>query len=425
MGSRILLIAITLFALAERLHIAALTNRMLPGGPERLSGDERGFNELALGLLHGYGFVWPHRVPLYPMFLAVEHWAVQGYDPIPYVQAVVGTLVVPATYVLGRRVAGTAAGLIASAAVALSPPLVDLTAPLMSEALFVPLVPVVALALVTAIEEPTPKRMAIAGALLGVSILVRLTFLLAVVAVPIALLIIFGRRRGARLGATYALACILVVLPWSVHNVIKWNAFIPLQTSSAILWQGSPEYFHLVRDENRPYLDVWENVIYADSSPERDPSWIDGDRWWTRRALESIESEPLLYLRYAAEKTITYWIGDPDADWGGSHPFDLTVLREAGYSRTDKLEVMVFRALPLLVLPAMALLWRRRRDFLAIYVLMAAATLLAAATHAEIRLSLPLHALLYVVLASAIVQVGHRIGIPGRRRSALGTDPPV
>ena len=101
-------------------------------------GDERGYDTLAYGLLHGEGFNWPNRVPFYPAFLALEHWAVNGYDPIPYIGAVVGTLVVPGTYLLGRRVAGPAAGLIAAAAVAFSPPLVDTSATFLSEALFVP-----------------------------------------------------------------------------------------------------------------------------------------------------------------------------------------------------------------------------------------------------------------------------------------------
>ena len=352
MAARLLLIGITLFGLAERLHIAHFVNGQVPNSAERLVGDERGYNQMAFGLLHGEGFNWPNRVPFYPAFLALEHWAVHGYDPIPYIGAVVGTLVVPGTYLLGRRLAGTAAGLIAAAAVAFSPPLVDTSATFLSEVLFVPLVPFVALALVVAIERGNAKWMAIAGAVLGLSLLVRLTFLAAVIVVPVALLILFGRRRGLRLGATYALACVLVVVPWTVHNAIKWHAFVPLQTSNAILWQGSPEYFHLVRDQNRDYLYVWEKVIYADNSPEHDPSWIDGDRYWTRRALRSIADDPLLYLRYAAEKSVTFWIGDPDADWGGSHPFDMTVFREAGYSRTDKLEVFVFRALPLLMLPS-------------------------------------------------------------------------
>jgi hypothetical protein len=116
MAARLLLIGITLFGLAERLHIASFVNGQVPNSAERLVGDERGYNQMAFGLLHGEGFNWPNRVPFYPAFLAVEHWAVHGYDPIPYIGAVVGTLVVPGTYLLGWRLAGTAAGLIAAAA---------------------------------------------------------------------------------------------------------------------------------------------------------------------------------------------------------------------------------------------------------------------------------------------------------------------
>ena len=77
----------------------------------------------------------------------------------------------------------------------------------------------------------------------------------------------------------------------------------------------------------------------------------------------------------------------------------------------------MFRALPLLLLPAIALLWRRRRDLAAIYALLGAATLLAAATHAEIRLSIPLGPLMFVVLAAAIVELARRLAAARSRRT--------
>ena len=112
---------------------------------------------------------------------------------------------------------------------------------------------------------------------------------------------------------------------------------------------------------------------------------------------------------YAAEKLATFWVGDPEADWNGSTPFDLTGLREAGYTTNDQVEVMVFRGLPLLLLPAVMLLWRRRREFAALYALMVAAMLLAAATHAVVRLSVPLQPLLFVILASATVELWRKL----------------
>ena len=80
---RLLLIGITLFGLAERLHIAHFVNGQVPNSAERLVGDSRGYDTLAYGLLHGEGFNWPNRVPFYPAFLALEHWAVTRLRPDP------------------------------------------------------------------------------------------------------------------------------------------------------------------------------------------------------------------------------------------------------------------------------------------------------------------------------------------------------
>jgi hypothetical protein len=59
-------------------------------------------------------------------------------------------------------------------------------------------------------------------------------------------------------------------------------------------------------------------------------------------------------------------------------------------------------------------LWRRRRELLPVYAILAYATALAAATHAEARLSEPLQPLLIVLVAGAAVQLAMAL----RRRMA-------
>ncbi|MFV9506841.1 MAG: hypothetical protein AB4911_20005 [Oscillochloridaceae bacterium umkhey_bin13] len=67
--------------------------------PARLVGDEPGYDQLARELLQGEFFTWPGRMPLDPIFLALVYGLFgPSYAILIYVQALVGTLLVPATY---------------------------------------------------------------------------------------------------------------------------------------------------------------------------------------------------------------------------------------------------------------------------------------------------------------------------------------
>ena len=67
------LLVVMLWGLALRLHAAWLNNLGRPNGPARFLGDERSYNDLALGLLRWHTFDWEGRVPLYPAWLAFVH----------------------------------------------------------------------------------------------------------------------------------------------------------------------------------------------------------------------------------------------------------------------------------------------------------------------------------------------------------------
>ena len=129
---------------------------------------------------------------------------------------------------------------------------------------------------------------------------------------------------------------------------------------------------------------------------------MEGEGYWRARALRSIAGEPLTYLRYAAEKAITYWVGDPNADWGDSRVLDYRALRRTGFTRAQTISLLTSRILlPAAVLLALGVLWRRRLVPVPVVALLAYCTALHAATHAEARLSEPLQPLLFVVLAGA------------------------
>ena len=69
-----------------------------------------------------------------------------------------------------------------------------------------------------------------------------------------------------------------------------------------LFWQ----FRDFIRDRGYGYLRVWEDVLYAPNDSAPDPGTIEGEPYWRARALHSIAAEPLVYLRYAAEKSVTY-----------------------------------------------------------------------------------------------------------------------
>ncbi len=411
--------AVVLVALAVRLHLAWQTNHRLPNGPARLiHGDEPSYNSHALNLLHHGTFGGIDRVPLYPAWLALIHWiSGENYNAVPYVQAFVGAATVLLLFILTRRYFGTRPALVASGLASVSFVLTRQTPTFLSEALFTPALLTVVLALGWAIHQPSTRRFVLAGIAVGLTDLIRPTLLFFPFFVLLALPLVLGVRRGARMAMVYAAAAFVTIAPWTVRNYVRVHAFVPLATSNAALWLGSPEYYHLVRDSDYTYARVWDDVIYPDDPSVPYPGTPAGERYWSARAKASIFSEPLVALRFDVEKLFTYWVGSPNADWADTHVFNYAALRGWGYSKGDAARVMLERALPLVALVlGVAVLWRRWRELLPIFLLLLYCNLLHAATVARARMSEPLQPFLLALLAGALFALARRAA--ARRRAS-------
>ena len=403
---RVALALVVSLGLILRLEAAHSWNASRPDAPARLTADEPGYDSLARDLLDGRGFIWPGRVPLYPLWIAALH-RVTGfsYARAIYYQCFLGALAVALTFILGRQVFGTAAGLIAAFGAAVDIVLITQSVRFLSEILFTPAVIVLAISLTHALSSPSIRRFGWVGFWIGVANLIRPTLVAFPLAAAVVVAVAYPSRRGAAWMAMVTVVSCIVVLPWMAHNYIRHGAVYPLATSNAILWQGSPEYYHLIRDRGYTYLDVWNKVIYGPGNEGHDAGSIEGDRYWTARALRSIAREPLVYARFCLEKAVTYWVGDPNADWGDSFIFNYHALRQWGMSRSTTAQYMVWRAFPIVGFAALLVLRGSYRRLAGILSILAYCTLLHAVTHAEARLSEPLHPLLLVIVAGAAVRV--------------------
>jgi hypothetical protein len=405
------LIAIVAVGLGLRIGEAFHWNLGRPDSPARLIGDEPGYDSMARQLLSGYGITWPGRVPLYPIWLAGLYGISGGsVNAVPYFQSLLGAATIVITFFLGKTIFGPCVGLLAATWVSCSYVLVKQPLHLLSEILYTPVLLLIMLSLARAFSEPTRNRFFAAGALIGVGNLVRPALLFFPLFLAVLLPFVQERKKMAKYWLGLCVVSFLVVTPWVLHNYLKYRAIIPLQTSNAILWQGSPEYYHLVRDQGYTYLRVWKEILYGPGWQLHDPTSIAGDRYWTGRALQSILAEPAVYLKFAGEKIFTYWLGDPGADWGNRHIFSYAGLRQTGFSSHAAVQVMFARFLPIIALVALYFLGSKRSKLLPLLAVMGYLTLLHALTHAEARLSEPLQPLLLILIGGAFMTVIDRPG---------------
>ena len=243
----LVMLAIAGAGLALRAAYVLLVAERVPG-----LGDAEELHGLANVIADGRGYVNPfappgteaeptaHKPPLYPLLLAgVSALGGQGWTAHQLASALMGTATVLVLGLLGLRIAGPRAALIAAGLGAVYPAFVARDASLHSETLAALLV---ALALLTAWwahERPTTARLALLGGVIGLAGLARSegVLLLVLLALPVV-----WHRAGPRRTRGLAVvvgACVLVLTPWLVRCWIAFDQPVAITTSSGDLLAGA------------------------------------------------------------------------------------------------------------------------------------------------------------------------------------------
>jgi 4-amino-4-deoxy-L-arabinose transferase-like glycosyltransferase len=246
--ARRMLIAAVLAGLALRLAFGLV---YWTGKP--LTHDEHEYLSLARSLTAGQGFVYDAalesgtgaqfgRAPGYPAFLAAigAGRTVVATAPVrvKVVQAILGSAVVWLLGVWTRRLWGPTAGAAAAAIAACYPPLVWMSAYVLSESLYSLLALAAAYTLNRAAggQDHGWRRAAVAGALTGVAMLVRPDL---IVFVPLALLWL-GLRSRYTIATALLLACVVVVAPWTMRNArVHGRLILVAATGGVNFWIGN------------------------------------------------------------------------------------------------------------------------------------------------------------------------------------------
>lgn len=300
---RLRALLLLLFLLAVALRLGAVLAR----GPGRIGfPDSRQYLEMADNFGRGRGFVFEHeeagRVPGYAFLL----WLVGalGADPvvgIKVVQALLGGVAALLAWWIGRRELGVRAGWIAGALVAGDPFLIFVSTEVLVEATLTTLLLAQMALLLRAVDGPSLRWAAGAGAVNGLACLVHPNQLAYVGFLLPFWLLRAGRARAGRTLAAwglFALAALVVILPWSVRNYARLGAVVPLTSR---LGDGLYEAFCPEADGG-PVKDVirWPAGIAGLGEVERD-RFLRGEAW------RLIAADPGRVGALAARKFVRFW----------------------------------------------------------------------------------------------------------------------
>lgn len=187
--------------------------------------------------------------PGYPLFLALffKVFLHTNHDPLMVVyiaQIILSVLTVLGLYLLGRRVCNPLAGYLAAAAYALYPTAIWSTCLILTETLYIFLFVWYAYLVFHAMERESPVWTAVAGAVLGLAVLVRPS--IAPLAIFPLLYWLLCRRvqHPIKLTLWHVAGFVIVLLPWWIRNLVSLGHFVALATQSGNPFlAGTDPYF--------------------------------------------------------------------------------------------------------------------------------------------------------------------------------------
>ena len=173
--------------------------------------------------------------PAFPVYLSL--WAMIGFDALGWFQIanlLVGLAVVAAVGLLARNMLNDRVALIAAAICALNPSLWSLEAMLLAE----PLAILATVAMLGATlhfrDKLTVPAAVLAGIAFGIGVLTRAELGLAAVLVIVLLAVTHRSRNALKMIALSAIVAGLTVLPWSVHNSLRFSQPTPVSNGLGV-----------------------------------------------------------------------------------------------------------------------------------------------------------------------------------------------
>ena len=392
-------------------------------GSECLAGDQYFYSAEANSLARGDGFVEPFAAilapgetppaadhpPLTVIVLMPVSW-LADHTPLGddsdanvaaqrYAMVLLGTLLVLLVGLLGRRVGGDRVGIVAAAIAAVSPNVWVNDGLVMSETLTMVLTVAVLLAAAAWYDAPTVRRGLVLGALFGLAGLTRVELLLLV---PLVLAPAVVRRAWTphdriRRVATSLGVCVLVLAPWVVFNLSRFDEPTFISTNDGLTLAGAncDDTYH------GPGTGLWVGREVARCYPDV-PAGLDQSEVSTR-----LRDAGLDYIRAHKSRAVVVAVARVGRTWSLYRPADMIEFNkgEGRESWVTRLGLYAYYPTVVAAIGGAVVLARRRKLLLLWLVLVPAlvVTIGSVATYGQTRFRAPAEPSLAVLAAVGII----------------------
>lgn len=283
--------------------------------------DEQDYQQLALNLLHGYGFGWHPdaltsiRPPLYPAFEALI-WTVSATESLVSIrvaQTILSLLNVCLLYRLGLLLFDRHIARLAAVGLWLYPSFIAFNFLLLTEILFTCLLTLVVYSYVLLLQTGRRALAWGAGLALGLAALTRsILWPFPLVLCPLTFLSVSGSWRWrTQLAVSLLLGYVVVVAPWAIRNTRLQGVFTVVDTMGGLnLMMGNYAHTPLNRAWDAVALKGEQSWVYG--LPQTPPDgfiWTEGqkEKWAQRQAFTYMLTHPGLTLKRAVVKFVSFW----------------------------------------------------------------------------------------------------------------------
>ena len=272
--------------------------------PTVVVGDAAAYDGLAIGLIEGKGYgggtssYWP---PGQPFFLAAIY-TVFGYNPqiACIFQAFISSLTCIVIYYIGKTVLNKKMGLISVFIAALYPTFIIYSGQLLTETLFIFLLPLSILYLLKVHEEPSAKNLIIAGVSFGLATLVR-PIIVGFIPFILIWMLLSSKERKRNLMKFIAifLIAMVVVSPWTIRNYNVHHEFVLVSTNGGVnFWIGNnPEATGRTCDIDWGKINPCVNMTNE----------VQCDKLCYKKGFEFIKEKTSKFLVFGAKKFAYFW----------------------------------------------------------------------------------------------------------------------
>ena len=281
---------------------------------ERTWVDSSAYHGIAANLLAGNGYsldgLEPTRIrpPTYPAFLAVVY-AVAGVRPYAavVVQSLIGALTCLLAYLVGRRIFGDRAGLIAAGIVAVYPASIYYDTRILREGLCAFLVTLGLWLAILTRERPTSSNRypVLYGVLVGLMTMCRPELLVPSSAISLIFLCpTKDIRRTLKQAMLVALPVLCLWIPWTVRNYVTFGSFSPITAGlGSVLWFGNR--WAEIGGDSHTSNDRTE--LQARTQEMLKVPEAEIDRQFRSEALQDLSERPGWYATMVLRKMVMFW----------------------------------------------------------------------------------------------------------------------